>query len=238
MILSEKVVGRLAVYRRLLSEAADSGRTHLYSHELAARAKGTPAQVRRDLMAVGYEGSPTRGYDVRGLIAALDRVLSAPKSEKVALVGVGNLGRALLAYFVGRHPQFTIAAAFETDPAKVGRCVNGCPVHSMEQLGEVLRREGIAMAILAVPAREAQDVANRLYATGVTGILNFAPVRLWAPEGVYVEHLDMTLSLERVAYFARSRRHAMGESHVDRETESPGRRPDYGGLVGVQGGPA
>ncbi|MBI2432008.1 MAG: redox-sensing transcriptional repressor Rex [Candidatus Hydrogenedentes bacterium] len=203
MGVSERVVGRLILYRRLLKDLADEGAGYVFSHELAARAKSTAAQVRRDLMVLGYMGSPARGYAVRDLIAALSVFLDAPERQKVALVGVGNLGRALLAYFVGRHPQFTIAVAFDADPQKVGRVVNGCPIHAMDSLGQVARQEGIDLAIIAVPAPEAQAVAAELYKAGIRGILNFAPVRLWAPEGVYVEHLDMTMSLGRVAYFGR-----------------------------------
>lgn len=202
-IVSDRVVGRLILYRRLLRELAEEGASHVFSHGLAARAKSTPAQVRRDLMVTGYMGSPARGYEVRELIAALSAFLDAPDRQRVALIGVGNLGRALLAYFMGRHPQFEIAAAFDVDPHKVGSVVNGCPIHHTATLEDVVRREGIEIAVIAVPASEAQLVATQLYKTGARGILNFAPVRLWAPEGVYVEHLDMTMSLERVAYFAR-----------------------------------
>ena len=210
--VSDRVVGRLILYRRLLREALDESAQYIFSHDLAARAKSTAAQVRRDLMVIGYSGSPARGYEVRELIAALGDFLDAPDRQKVCIVGVGNLGRALLAYFVGRHPQFDIAAAFDNDPQKVSRIVNGCPIHPMSALAEVVHGTEIEVGVIAVPAPEAQEVALELCRAGVRGVLNFAPVRVWVPEGIYVEHLDVTMSLERVAYFGR-RTLTKGEEH-------------------------
>ena len=203
--ISEKTIARLALYRRLLLEHATQGAEKVYSHELATLAKVTAAQVRRDLMAVGYEGSPVRGYAIEQLIHALGQLLDSPQPQKVALVGVGNLGRALLAYFVGRFTQYDISAAFETDLDKVGHAVNGCPVYATGQLANIIRQEGIAIAIVAVPASAAQSVVTELCRAGITGILNFAPVRVWVPVGIYIENLDMSMSLERVAYFAHER---------------------------------
>ncbi len=205
-VISEKTVARLALYRRLLVDLVSQGRRSIYSHELAGLAKGSAAQVRRDLMVVGYEGSPSRGYSIDKLIEALSRLLDHPASQKVALVGVGNLGRALLSYFAGRGSQYSVAAAFDADPGKVGHAVNGCPVYAPDRLAEVIEREGIEVAMVAVPAGEAQRTIHDLCGAGITGILNFAPVRVWVPEGVYIEYLDMSMSLERVAFFARSKR--------------------------------
>lgn len=201
--VSEKTIARLSLYRRLLHELLVDGATSVYSHQLAAMAGGTAAQVRRDIMAIGYTGSPTRGYDVRELIGSIASFLDAPEGQRVALVGVGNLGRAIMAYFAGRRPNLSIAAAFEVDPGKVHRVIHGCRCYPMEELPEVIAREGIGMGIIAVPAEEAQGVADKLVRAGVRGLLNFAPVPLHVPPGVFVEVIDMTTSLEKVAYFAR-----------------------------------
>ena len=217
--ISEKTVARLALYRRLLREHAAKGAERVFSHELATLAKVTAAQVRRDLMSVGYEGSPIRGYSIEHLIHALGHLLDSPVPQKVALVGVGNLGRALLAYFVGRQTQYNVCAAFDADPEKAGHAVNGCPVYATEQLADVVRHMGIAVAIVAVPATVAQATVTDLCRAGVTGILNFAPVRVWVPEGVYIEYLDMSMSLERVAFFAQERQRDMGENYVNRKAE-------------------
>ncbi len=202
--VSEKTIGRLSLYRRLLNVLRDEGTTSVYSHELAALAGVTAAQVRRDLMGVAASGSPSRGYDVLGLIEGLRVFLDAEGGQPVALVGVGNLGRAILAYFSGRRPNLTITAAFDSDPTKTGRVIHGCRCHPVGDLARVLRDEGIRVGILTVPAEAAQGVADALVRAGARGILNFAPVRLRVPPGVHVEDLDVTMVLEKVAYFARN----------------------------------
>lgn len=175
----------------------------VYSHELAAKAGVTAAQVRRDMMAVGYSGSPTRGYSVAGLADAIGRFLDPETPEGVAIVGVGNLGRAILAYFAGRRPKLRVTAAFDTDPEKVGRIIHGCRCYSIEEAGQRIPELKIHVAVLTVPAAVAQRAAEILCRAGVSGLLNFAPVRLRVPREVYVEDIDMTTSLEKVAYFAR-----------------------------------
>jgi len=200
---SAKTIGRLSLYRRLLVGLLERGVTHVYSHELAATAAVTAAQVRRDVMSVGCTGSPTKGYDVRALAEGIGRVLDGPTVQQVALVGVGNLGRAILAYFAGRRPNLKIVVAFDRDAAQAGRVVHGCPCHHVDELSRVVAELGVTVAIIAVPAGEAQAVADLLVAAGIRGVLNFAPRPLRAPAGVYVEHVDMTTSLEKVAFFAR-----------------------------------
>lgn len=201
-----KTVGRLSLYRRLLGGLMANGVRNVYSHELAKMAGVTAAQVRRDMMAVGYSGSPTRGYDVRALADSIGDFLDAPEGQGVALVGIGNLGRAIMAYFTGRRPRLSIIAAFDNDPAKINRVIHGCRCYSLGELAEVIRANKISLAIVTVPSGEAQGVADALVRAGVTGILNFAPVPIRVPPGVYVEDIDMTMTLEKVAYFARQGR--------------------------------
>ncbi len=201
--VSPRTVARLSLYRRILNVLQAEGETHVVSRRLAALAGRTAAQVRRDLMAVGCAGSPSRGYEVAALLEALRAFLDAPGGQDVALVGVGNLGKALLTHFAGRRPNLAITAAFDIDPAKANRTIQGCRVWPVERLEEVVRSRGITVAIIAVPPEAAQEVAERLVRAGVRGILNFAPALLRVPEGVFVEDLDMTVSLEKVAYFAR-----------------------------------
>jgi redox-sensing transcriptional repressor len=195
-------IGRLSLYRRLLLELAASGMRQLYSHQLAALAISTPAQVRRDLMTIGFSGSPRRGYAIHELVDAISAVLARSIETSVALVGVGNLGRAILAYFPNRQPWVRFVAAFDNDPDKIDRVINGCRVHAIDQVEDVIRREGIRGAVVAVPAADAQAVADALVIAGVKSILNFAPVRLRVPTGVFVDDMDMTTALDRVAYYA------------------------------------
>jgi redox-sensing transcriptional repressor len=163
----------------------------------------TAAQVRRDLMAVGYTGSPTRGYGVGELMESIGKFLDASEGEGVALIGVGNLGRAILAYFGGRRPKLAIVAAFDNDAVKVNRVVLGVRCHAMTELAQILAEQVIHTAIITVPAAAAQEVTDQLVRAGVRGLLNFAPASLRVPEGVFVEDIDMTVALEKVAYFAR-----------------------------------
>jgi len=181
------------------------GERNIFSHQLAALAGGTAAQVRRDMMAVGSSGSPTHGYDIQELTHLIGSFLDAPLGQAGALVGVGNLGRAILAYFAGRRPKLSIEAAFDNDPSKYGRVIHGCRCYPVEELMKVVKDRRIAIGIITVPADQAQDVSDKLCQAGVSGLVNFAPVRLLVPASVYVEDIDMTMALEKVAYFARLR---------------------------------
>lgn len=202
-MISEKTVGRLSLYRRLLSEMQAGEVRTTYSHEIAALARVTPAQVRRDLMEAHCSGNSTRGYDVGDLLGNLCECLDNPRGDMVAIIGVGNLGRALLSYFTGRRPNLKIVAAFDDDPSKNGRVIHGCRCYPMDELEAVAREYDITVAIIAVPAAAAQLVADKLTGLGVRGLLNFAPVPLHVHADVFVENLDMTISLEKVAWFAR-----------------------------------
>lgn len=200
---SEKTIGRLSLYRRLLANLKAEGVASVYSHQLAAMAGGTAAQVRRDLMGVGSSGSPKRGYDVAALAESIAGFLDDPAGQQCALVGAGNLGRAILAYFAGRRRLLSIVAAFDSDPAKVNRVIHGCPCHPVAALAEVAGERKISVGIITVPAGGAQPVADAMVAAGLRGILNFAPTPIRAPAGVYIDDIDMTMSLETVAFFAR-----------------------------------
>ncbi len=202
-MISDRTIGRLSLYRRTLQRMLTDGRHYAYSHDIAVACGVTPAQVRRDLMPTGFVGTPKRGYQIPGLLQNIGNLLDDPEEERVALVGVGNLGRAILAYFTGRRPNLSIVAAFDQDPGKVGRVIHGCRCHPVTELESVVREKDIEVAILAVPASAAQGITDNLIAAGVRGILNFVPVSLRVPRNVYVEDLDVAISLERVAYFSR-----------------------------------
>ena len=163
----------------------------------------TAAQVRRDLMVLGYTGTPAHGYEVRKLSEHIESFAFPPTEQRVALAGVGNIGRALLKYFSGRQHALTIAASFEKNPEKYDRLIGGCPCYSIEKAEKVIRDLGITVGIIAVPAEEAQFVTNLFVASGIRGILNFARKPLQVPLHVYVEDIDFALSMDKVAYFAR-----------------------------------
>ena len=202
-MISGRTIGRLSLYRSLLLALPPDKGPYIYSHELARMAGVTSALVRRDIMALGQSGNPRLGYVIRQLVAAIGNLLDAPQPQSAALVGLGNLGRAIATYFVGRRPRLTIAVAFDKDPRKIGSVFGGWLCHSMDDLPRIIPEKNIRVAIITVPAGEAQAVADMLVRAGITGILTFAPVRLRVPAGAYLEDMDMTVSLEKVAYFAR-----------------------------------
>ena len=200
--LPNRMVERLVVYRRHLRQWLGEGRMRVYSHDLAKLEDVTPAQVRRDLMTIGYTGSPAKGYEVEGLIEHISTLLDAGSIGGFALVGAGHLGRAILDYLARRHPEYQVVA-FDVNPEKAGRITHGCRCYLIDELETVLAEHPMRVGVITVPAEAAQDVATRLVAAGVRGLLNFAPVRLQVPDSVVVEDADIALLLEKVAFFAR-----------------------------------
>ncbi|HBO44803.1 MAG TPA: redox-sensing transcriptional repressor Rex [Planctomycetaceae bacterium] len=203
--LSEHAVERLIAYRRHLRQRLMQGCDRIYSHDLAKPEGVTPAQVRRDLMTIGYTGSPARGYDAKGLITHISSLLDARSVGGFALVGVGHLGRAILDYLARQHPEYKVAA-FDVNPDKAGGVTHGCRCYMLDEMKQVLTQQSMRVGIVTVPADAAQDAATRLVEAGVCGLLNFAPVRLRVPARVYVENVDIALRLEKVAFFALASR--------------------------------
>jgi redox-sensing transcriptional repressor len=202
-MVSRKTIARMSLYRRLLISLLDEGTTHVFSHQLARLGGVTAAQVRRDFMAIGYSGSPTRGYEVEQCIDSIGKFLDGPRRQDVALVGVGKLGASILAHFAGRRPKLAIVAAFDDDPAKIGQTIEGCRVFAAGALEQTIRDLGISIVILAVPAEPAQAIADTLASAGVRSIVSFAATPLHVPESVAVFDMDITAALETAAYVAR-----------------------------------
>jgi redox-sensing transcriptional repressor len=190
-------------YRRLLLSLQYAGVLSIYSHQLARHAGVSAAQVRRDLMAIGYSGSPNKGYDVAACIESIGSFLDGPGRQEAVLVGVGNLGRAVLEHADEAGPALGLVAAFDIDPALEGTSVNGCRVLPAARMEAIVRDLGIRIAVLTVPASSAQDVADALVRAGVQSIVSFAPVPLHLPNDVFVEYMDITAAMESAAYFAR-----------------------------------
>jgi redox-sensing transcriptional repressor len=200
--IPSRCVERLSIYRRVLLQDRRLHGLSIFSHELAFACRLTAAQVRRDLMLIGYSGNPTTGYDVRRLLSSIGSLLDPPQVRHVAIVGMGDLGRSIAAYIVNRSPKIQLTAAFDVNPDKIGASFNGVPCYSVDKLAEIVSAKGICIGILTVPAEHAQEAAERLVRAGVTGILNFAPACLHIPEKIHVENIDMTVALEKVAFFA------------------------------------
>lgn len=200
--ISTRSVERLSIYRRALMHGRHEFGPSVYSHQLAQACQLTAAQVRRDLMAIGYSGNPNSGYDVKRLLSSLATFLDSQETRAVAIVGMGYLGRAIAAFLANRSDKIRLLAAFDVDLDKIGLSFSDVRCYSVRQMPEVLAEKRIDIAIITVPADHAQHVAEQLVAAGVTGILNFAPVVLRLPQRTYVENIDMSVSLEKVAFFA------------------------------------
>jgi redox-sensing transcriptional repressor len=199
-----RTIGRLSLYRRILRDLVPHGIHQIYSHQLAQVAHVTPAQVRRDLMMIGFSGNPAHGYNASAMTDLLTRVLDGEVEQVAVLVGAGNLGHAILAYFLGQPAHLRMVAAFDTDPNKAGRIVQGCRCHALSDLSRIVAEEKATIGIITVPAGEAQRIADALVAAGIRGLVNFAPEPLRVSGHVYVEDVDLAASFERVAFFARN----------------------------------
>jgi len=203
MKLPERTVERLSAYRRTLLQCLASGKTHIYSHELAQLHHNTAVQVRRDIMFIGYTSMQRKGYDVKELIAVIGDILDSEEGLNVAVVGIGNLGRAVTTYFMGKRSKLNIIAAFDVDPNKIDRVISGVKCYPLNKLDEIVADKKISIAILTVPADTAYDVAEKLVVSGIKGILNFTTMPLNVGPNVYLDEYDMITSVEKVAYFVK-----------------------------------
>ncbi len=201
--LPEKTIERLSEYRRTLLNCLVKGKTYIYSHELAGLHNITAVQVRRDIMLIGYSSMKKKGYNVQELINVIGSIVDYEAGLNVAVIGMGNLGRAITAYFNGKRPKLNIVAAFDVDPNKVNRVIAGVNCYHMKELPEVIKRNDISIAIISSPPDTANQVAEQLVAVGIKGILNFTTVPLAVPENVFLEEYDMITSMEKVAYFVK-----------------------------------
>ena len=202
-VVSRKTVSRMSRYRRLLSSLRAEGVESIYSHQLARHAVVSAAQVRRDLMVIGYSGSPNKGYDVDACIASIGSFLDGTVSQEVALVGVGNLGRAVLAHFEDKSSSVAIVAAFDVQAELTDAVVHGVRCFHARRMEILVRDLGLEIAVLTVPGEAAQEAADTLVRAGVKSLISFAPVPLHLPHDIFVEYMDITAALESAAYFAR-----------------------------------
>jgi len=201
--LPEKTVERLSEYRRTLLNCLAQGKTHIFSHELARIQHITAVQVRRDLMFIGYSSIQRKGYDMQELIQVIGKIIDADEPLNVAVIGIGNLGRAITHYFIGKRSKLNIVAAFDVDPNKTDRVISGVKCYSIQKVREIAQEMNISIAILTVPADVAAETSEKLIISGFKGILNFTTVPLNVPSNIYLEQYDMITSLEKVAYFVK-----------------------------------
>lgn len=199
------VVSRLSLYLRELQQLVRDGHQTTSSSHLGNLLGFTDAQVRKDLAYFGHFGYPGIGYRCDELIGAIRKIMGTDRNWPVAMVGVGNLGRALLGYKGFGQQNFKIVAAFDIDPAKAGQSIDGVPVYALDQLAEIVRQENIKLGMIVVPSAAAQPVADKLVAAGISGIVNFAPVTILLPPTVSLVGVDLAMELEQLSFAVMNR---------------------------------
>lgn len=198
-----KIIDRLSQYRRALLICAQQGKTHIYSHEIADIQHITAVQVRRDLMLIGFSGSLKQGYSIHNLINVISEILDYKEGVNVAIVGLGNFGRALFNYFNGKRALLSIVAIFDNNLDKVGTEYNGVYCYSPYRMEEIIKKKNIKIAILTVPPDRAAEAAKKLVDAGIKGILNYTSKPIQVPDNVFLDEYDMITTIEKAAFFVK-----------------------------------
>jgi len=205
--IPESTVSRLFVYLRELSGLIDVNINTISSAELGERTNLSDAQVRKDLGYFGQFGVSGSGYNTQELRHELEKIVGRDKTWNVAVVGTGNLGMALLTYPGFKDHGLDIVAAFDSDDKSIGKHINGSIIiESIDQMPMAIKAKDVSIGIIAVPAKSAQEVANKLIEVGVECILNFAPCALIVPENVKVKDVDLSRELETLSYFLANKK--------------------------------
>jgi redox-sensing transcriptional repressor len=198
--VSDSSVRRLSEYHRILEDLEGAGTDLVSSARLASLAGTNPAQIRKDLSYFGTFGKRGSGYRVSELRSRILEILGLHRRWQVAVVGAGNLGRALFAHKEFARYGFDIVAIFETDPEKVGTQLDGIPISHIDRCAEVIAERRVELCIIATPAPAAQSVTERLVKAGVKGLLNFAPRQVETVRGVELRNVNLTVELEGVTF--------------------------------------
>ncbi|OGW74720.1 MAG: redox-sensing transcriptional repressor Rex [Omnitrophica bacterium RBG_13_46_9] len=199
--IPEGTISRLFIYLREVTSIVNMNIRTVSSAELGDRTNLSDAQVRKDLGYFGQFGVSGSGYDTQELKAALEKILGKGKTWNVAVVGVGHLGSALLAYSGFKEHGLNLVAAFDSESKKIGKNVGGATIQPIEEMPKAIRDKKVSIGIITVPAESAQEVADRLISSGVECILNFAPASLNVPENIKIKDVDLSRELETLSYF-------------------------------------
>ena len=199
--IPKATVKRLPLYYRYLRILNNAGKTKVSSTELSEAIQVDSATIRRDFSYFGELGKRGYGYDVEDLMHFFGKILNDDQLTNVALVGVGNLGSALLKFKFHQSNSIRVSCAFDVKEDIVGRIVDGIPVYPLDNMVEQIKLQQIEIAILTLPAQQAQQVDDQLADAGIKGILNFTAARLTAPDDVIIQSLDLTNELQTLIYF-------------------------------------
>jgi len=201
--ISSKTISRALLYVRTLESLVREGKTTVSSRELARETDLTDVQIRKDISKFGKVGTPRVGYDTAGLKNILENFILQKKVIQIVLFGVGNLGKAILKYAGFGKQKLQIVAAFDKDKKKIDKCVNGVRVYPFEKALSVMKKNTVDIGIIAVPKEKGQEVADLIVASGIKGIVNFAPVSLKVPKHVYCRNIDLAIEFLSVYCDAR-----------------------------------
>lgn len=202
--LPPRTVERLSKYRRLLYKYREMEEAHIFSHRLAELLNLSPEQVRRDLMLIGLTGNHRKGYNIRALIEQIGKIIDSDEAQNVAIVGIGNLGRAVLGFIRKAETRMNVMAAFDTDAHKFNTTISGVPCYDSAKMVQTIGELNIRIAILTVPPEAATTTAALLMQAGIRGILNFTSVHLDLPPDIYHKNYDIITSLEEIGFFIRT----------------------------------
>ena len=204
--IPESTISRLFVYLREVTSLVSMNIRTISSAELGDRTNLSDAQVRKDFGYFGQFGVSGSGYDTNELKTALEKILGKNKTWNVAVVGIGYLGSALLAYPGFKEHQLNLVAAFDSDQRKKGKRISGVTVQSVDEMPKAIKDKKISIGIIAVPAEGAQEVADKLMSAGIECILNFAPASLSVPDDIKVKDVDLSRELETLSYFLTNKK--------------------------------
>ncbi len=198
--IPDETICRLPAYLRGLVFLSEKGQQSMSSRDIAGHLGVNPWQIRKDFSYFGSFGTPGVGYNIKKLIKQINKILRLDVGHKAALVGVGNLGSAVMAYPEFKTYGFDIVAAFDSDPKKIGRKANNITIEDISKI-QSLKKRNISFGIIAVPHNAAQQIANALIKAGVKGILNFSPCYITVPKKVKVISIDIAMDLVRLPYY-------------------------------------
>ncbi|MBN1952833.1 MAG: redox-sensing transcriptional repressor Rex [Bacteroidales bacterium] len=204
MNLPPRTIERLSKYRRLLKKYPKTEGLYIFSHHLARLLNLTPVQVRRDLMLIGLSGNHRKGYNITELLKVISQTIDTEQGHNLAIVGMGNLGRAVTRFIRKNETRMNIVAGFDIDQSKLNETIEGVPCYHISQIEEYIKVLSVDIAILTTSPESAQEIADRVIRSGVTGILNFTSVHLDVPKEIYLKDYDIITSLEEIGFFIKS----------------------------------
>lgn len=196
------VIKRLPIYLRILNQLITNGTEIISSREISMRTGFTAEQIRKDLAYFGAFGTRGTGYNTVFLRDKLMKIIGLDTKNKAVIVGAGHLGIAFTGYTIAKNPYIDVVAIFDKSPDVIGEMIMNLEVTDVSFMENVIRKDDIKVAVISIPAQEAQDIVDRLVACGIKAILNFAPVKINNPQDVYVHNVDLTNELQSLIYYS------------------------------------